>query len=57
MSDSQKLIDWLNSKPINFDKLDKCLGLNQGTSWRVSQGKAIKHQQTIINYFKTELAW
>jgi hypothetical protein len=57
MTDTQKLIDWLNTKPINFDKLDKALNLHQGTTWRVAQGQAIKHQKTIIEYFKTELAW
>ena len=57
MNDSEKLIDWLNTKPVNFDKLDKALNLHQGTSWRVSKGLAIKHHQTIINYFIKELSW
>jgi hypothetical protein len=57
MSDSQKIIDWLNTKPVNFDKLDKALNFHQGTSWRVSKGKAIKHQKTIIEYFKKEMSW
>jgi hypothetical protein len=57
MTNSEKLIKYLNEKPINFDKLDKCLGLHQGTCWRVSKGEAIKHHGTIIEYFIKELSW
>lgn len=57
MTNSEKLIHWLSVKPINFDKLDKACNLHQGTSWRVSKGKATKHQKTIIEYFIKEMSW